>query len=333
VDDKFQIGECFILGFRGSEVPAWLERFSENFGLGGVILFDYDYQEKIYKNNVNSKHELKSLCEKIHSLPSSPMVYIDQEGGKVRRLKETLGFAGLPSQKCMMQISDYDLREVLRNCFTEMRTLGIDANLAPVVDLDYNPNNPDIGAIERSFSRDPGEVCSKLQIYNEIAQETGIFLCQKHFPGLGAAGTNSHLELTYLDDMPPREQLELFTENLHGNMVLVSHAVSQRWGGLPASVSPEMISTLRGLNEDALVISDDMQMQGMQKMFGSGEACRLSLKAGVDQVILGNNLLDEQSEAGHIASYLLKAAQDDQALARFIKKATQRVRLRKKLLN
>ncbi len=93
------VGELFILGFFGKTIPAWLREFAARYGLGGVILFDYSCQTQKYDNNIESPEQVQRLCEEISSLPSHPMVFIDQEGGLVRRLKESRGFKPLPSAK------------------------------------------------------------------------------------------------------------------------------------------------------------------------------------------------------------------------------------------
>ena len=94
-----QIGELFILGFFGKTLPVWLKEFAARYGLGGVILFDYSCQTQQYDNNIESPEQVQRLCEEIARLPSDPMVFIDQEGGLVRRLKTGRGFAPLPSAK------------------------------------------------------------------------------------------------------------------------------------------------------------------------------------------------------------------------------------------
>src|SRR3979490_768676 len=93
------VGELFILGFFGKAVPAWLRQFAARYGLGGVILFDYSCQTRQYDNNIESPEQVRRLCHEISALPSSRMVFIDQEGGWVRRLKKSGGFKPLPSQK------------------------------------------------------------------------------------------------------------------------------------------------------------------------------------------------------------------------------------------
>ena len=152
------IGELFILGFFGKTVPSWLKEFAGRYGLGGVILFDYSCQTREYDNNIDSPEQLRALCAEIAALPSAPMVFIDQEGGLVRRLKDSRGFASLPSAKEFNHLAPDQKRAVLTASFAEMRRLGVHYDFAPVIDVDYNPDNPNIGRIKRSYSADIAEV-------------------------------------------------------------------------------------------------------------------------------------------------------------------------------
>ena len=163
------IGELFILGFFGKTVPAWLKQFAARYGLGGVILFDYSCRTQQYDNNVESPEQVHHLCREIAALPSGPMVFIDQEGGLVRRLKESRGFAPLPSAKEFNQLAPDVKRAILAASFAEMRRLGVHYDFAPVIDVDYNPENPNIGRIKRSFSADIAEVEANALLASEVA--------------------------------------------------------------------------------------------------------------------------------------------------------------------
>ena len=114
---RMQIGELFILGFFGKTIPAWLGEFADRYGLGGVILFDYSCQTQKYDNNIDSPEQVQRLCEEISGLPSHPMVFIDQEGGLVRRLKEGRGFAPLPSAREFNQLGAQEKRDILTASF------------------------------------------------------------------------------------------------------------------------------------------------------------------------------------------------------------------------
>jgi beta-N-acetylhexosaminidase len=331
------IGELFILGFFGKKVPDWLKQFAARFGLGGVILFDYSCRTRQYDNNIESPEQLRDLCAKISSLPSAPMLFIDQEGGLVRRLKETRGFQPLPSAKQFGHLAPEEKREILAASFTELRQLGIRYNFAPVVDVDYNPDNPNIGRIERSYSADIAEVESNALLLNEIAHEARVGLCLKHYPGIGGAVVDSHQEFMDISDSLRAEQEELFyrlAPKMFGDAVLVSHAIVRQWDqNHPMTLSPAGISRLRGRLPDTLLITDDMQMQGLQKALGTGAASLTSLQAGMDMLCIGNNLFDQEQEMAGIADHLEQCLQDGRLTRAAVERSIERVRRRKALLS
>jgi beta-N-acetylhexosaminidase len=331
-----QVGELFILGFFGKTVPPWLRAFAARFGLGGVILFDYSVRTQQYDNNIDSPAQVRELCAEIASLPSSPMVFIDQEGGLVRRLKETRGFAPLPSAKDFNRLAAAEKRSILTASFNELRALGIRFNFAPVIDIDFNPDNPSIGKIKRSFSADIDEVETNALLMSEVARAARIGLCLKHYPGIGGAKVDSHQDFMDISDALSAEQEELFhalAPKMFGDAVLVSHAIVGQWDrDNPATLSPVAIGRLRARLPETLLITDDMQMQGLQKALGTRAASLRSLAAGIDMLCIGNNLFDQQAEMVDIAEAvergLVEEALDSSAVAASI----DRVRKRKALL-
>lgn len=330
------IGELFILGFFGKAVPAWLRDFAARHGLGGVILFDYSCQTKQYDNNIESPAQLQSLCAEIADLPSRPLVFIDQEGGLVRRLKEGKGFAPLPSAKEFNLLAPRAKREILAQSFAEMRRLGIHYDFAPVIDVDYNADNPNIGKIKRSYSADIGEVEANALLMSEIAREARIGLCLKHFPGIGGAVVDSHQAFMDISDSLRAEQEALFyalAPKMFGDAVLVSHAIVRQWDpGKPLTLSATGIARLRARLPETLLISDDLQMQGLQKALGTREASLQALNAGIDMLCVGNNLLDQEQDMAGIALAVEQGLRDETLPGSAIEASIGRVRRRKALL-
>lgn len=330
-----QIGELFILGFFGKTIPAWLQEFAERYGLGGVILFDYSCQTRQYDNNIESPEQVRRLCGEIARLPSGPMVFIDQEGGLVRRLKESRGFAPLPSAKEFNHLAVDQKRKILTASFAEMRQLGITYDFAPVIDVDYNPDNPNIGKIRRSYSADIAEVEANALLVGEIAREQRIGLCLKHFPGIGGAEVDSHQEFMDISDALTPAQEELFyalAPRMFGNAVLVSHAIVRQWDkDHPMTLSAAGLGRLRRRLPDTLLITDDMQMQGLQKALGTREASLQALKSGMDMLCIGNNLFDQEQEMVGIAEYLLQRLQDATLHRSSVAQSIERVQQRKAL--
>ena len=331
-----QIGELFILGFFGKILPPWLKEFAGRYGLGGVILFDYSCQTQKYDNNIETPEQVRQLCGVIAQLPSHPMVFIDQEGGLVRRLKESRGFAPLPSAKEFNHLAPDRKREILAASFAEMRQLGIHYDFAPVIDVDYNPDNPNIGKVKRSYSADIGEVTANALLASEVAQEQRLGLCLKHFPGIGGAVVDSHQEFMDISDALVPEQEELFyalSPKMFGDAVLVSHAIVRQWDEHhPMTLSAVGLGRLRRRLPDTLLITDDMQMQGLQKALGTREASLQSLKAGIDMLCISNNLFDQEQEMAGIADYLLQRLQDTTLDRSVVARSIERVRSRKALL-
>jgi beta-N-acetylhexosaminidase len=331
------VGELFILGFFGKAVPPWLKAFAERFGLGGVILFDYSCQTRQYDNNIDTPEQVRGLCEEISSLPSRPMLFIDQEGGLVRRLKETRGFCPLPSARDFNRLGLEEKREILSASFAELRRLAVHYNFAPVIDVDYNPANPNIGRIKRSYSADISEVEANALLVNDAARQARIGLCLKHFPGIGGARVDSHQEFMDISDALRPEQEELFymlAPKLFGNAVLVSHAIVRQWDAdRPMTLSSAGVGRLRRRLPDTLLITDDMQMQGLQKALGTRAASLQSIRAGMDMLCIGNNLLDQEQEMSGIAGHIERCLQDGTLDRASVQRSIDRVKKRKALLN
>jgi beta-N-acetylhexosaminidase len=331
-----QVGELFILGFFGKTIPDWLKQFAGRYGLGGVILFDYSVRTQRYDNNIESPEQVRGLCAEISALPSAPMVFIDQEGGLVRRLKEGRGFAPLPSAREFNHLAVEEKRKILAASLGELRALGIHYNFAPVIDVDYNPDNPNIGKIRRSYSADIAAVEANALLMDEVARNARIGLCLKHFPGIGGARVDSHQEFMDISDALAPEQEALFyslAPRMFGNAVLVSHAIVRQWDdGNPATLSPAAVGRLRGRLPDTLLITDDMQMQGLQKALGTTAASLQSLDAGMDMLCIGNNLFDQEREMAEIAETVTQRLRDEALDASAIGRSIARVRARKTLL-
>ena len=327
------VGEAFLLGFRGLTPPDWLGEFEARFGLGGVLLFDYDVQTRRQGRNITSPDQLRSLCAELAAFASRPLVCVDQEGGRVRRLKPAVGFSELPSAAVFAQLEPTEQYPLAAAAYREMVALGIQLNLAPVVDLNLNPRNPNIGAIERSFSADPEILRVAARSLFAAARESGLLLCLKHYPGLGAARADSHLERTELREVPPDEQLELFetlADEVPGRAVLLSHALLADWDpAWPVSLSRHATSRLRARQPDALLISDDLQMQGLRVFADSAGACERAIENGVDLLCIGNNLQGGEEECFEAAVRLSKRAARDPDFKDSLDAAVARVQLRK----
>lgn len=330
---QIPVGELFILGFNGAQLAGWIQEFEATYGLGGIILFDYHCPARAYERNIFSPDQVKDLCSSIHARKSQPLICIDQEGGKVRRLKENRGFRPLVGADIFPTLPINQRQAMTLASFQEMVDLGIHFDLAPVVDLNLNPENPDIAQKGRTFSADPKVVCENALLQNDIAKKVGLGLCLKHFPGVGAGAKNSHEELLDLSDVLTPAQEEIFYElipQISQQAVLVSHGLINQWEpGRPASISKVALGRLRQRCPEALIISDDLDMQGLLRIMSTQEACIAGIEAGLDLIIIGNNMADNTATLPGIAYAIQEKAATDPKFRAQCETAIARTRQRK----
>ena len=294
------IGQLFIVGFKGQTIskndPICLDITERN--LGGVILFDRHLATKAATNNITGTEPLAKLTDQLQGLrPEKLLIAVDQEGGKVSRFREEFGFSltpsagdlGLATKTTHTAISSKQTAHMLHDC-------GINLNLAPVVDLNNNPTNPIIGKIGRSFSSAPDTVCAHASTWITEHRKENILSSLKHFPGHGSSKKDSHLGFVDITDSWDETELIPY-ENLiadgFADAIMVGHLYNKSFDpDYPATLSFKTIQKIlrQKLHYNGLVISDDMQMGAITDKYGLTEACIMSLAAGIDMLIIGNNL-------------------------------------------
>lgn len=298
MSEQLPIGQMFTVGFLGTTVGPdhWIvEALTEN-RLGGILLFERNVDGTI--QNIRSPQQVREL---VHSLNryavEKPFIAVDQEGGKVCRLKVQAGFAPSPSAKELAESGVEGTATSAAVMAAEMAALGITLNFAPVVDLDLNPDNPIIGRYQRSFGCGPDIVAAHAQAFIAAHHHHGIGCCLKHFPGHGSAGSDSHLGFVDVTSCWQQQELDpyrcLFAAG-YDDAVMTAHLVHRRLdpSGLPATLSPQIITGLlrQQLGFTGVVFSDDLQMQAISRRWGYAEAVQRAVLAGVDVLVVGNNL-------------------------------------------
>ncbi len=204
------IGQMLMAGFRGYEIDdsSPVVRDLEKFHLGGIILFDYDVTTGSYHRNIKNPEQVKKLVRDLKSHAAIPLLTsIDQEGGKVQRLKPKYGFKGTPSAEELGKGNDTDVATAAMSIAYTLHKMGLNTDFAPVVDVNIDPESPAIGKIGRSFSLDPKQVARCAEIFLTEFARQNIFGCLKHFPGHGSAGTDSHEGLTDVTGTWTEEEL------------------------------------------------------------------------------------------------------------------------------
>ncbi|WP_035244258.1 glycoside hydrolase family 3 protein [Desulfonatronovibrio hydrogenovorans] len=311
-----QIGQMLMVGFRGTHVDekSPIIRDIQQGLVGGVILFDYDVAQRSPDRNILSPDQLRELTNALQSASPTPLfIAVDQEGGRVARLKQDRGFPESVSQAWLGLQNDPDLTSrYASQTASTLQDLGINLNLAPVVDVNTNPDNPVIGLLERSFSSDPGLVARHADRVVASHRELGVLTALKHFPGHGSSTRDSHLGFTDVTETWSAVELEpyaLLFESPGADMVMTAHVfnahLDPEW---PATLSH---ATLTGLlrtrmGYDGVIISDDMQMKAITDHFGLETALEQTIMAGADMIIFGNNLVYEQDIAARAGGVILE---------------------------
>lgn len=290
-----------MLGFQGTSINDghWLIRAVEKEQLGGVILFDRNIDGTV--QNISSPGQLCQLTASLQETAEIPLLIgVDQEGGQVCRLKERDGFPGTVTARDMTGLPVEEIVIRLRLMAATLSQAGINFNLAPVVDMNINPGNPIIARYQRSFGADPEVVVRCARLFIRAHHEQNIACCLKHFPGHGSATHDSHLGFVDITDHWQRDELTPFLRLIGDGMadaVMTAHLVNLHLDGtgLPATLSPEIVNGLlrRKSGFSEVVISDDLQMRAITDKWGFDEAVRRAVLAGVDILVIGNNLVRE----------------------------------------
>ncbi len=278
-----QCAGLFAVGFQGtSPSPEVLELVRR--GAYGVILF---------ARNVESAEQVADLVARLKRAAARPLlVSIDQEGGRVARLRAPEGFTELEPMRALGATGDAELaRSVGALLGRELRSVGIDQDYAPVVDVDTNPSNPVIG--DRSLGREPGLVARLGAALAEGLQSAGVAACAKHFPGHGDTSQDSHRDLPRLPHPLGRlEDVELvpFRALARAQVasMMTAHVVFEALDPRrPATLSRPVMQLLRErCGFEGCVISDDLEMKAVTEHFALEEVVPAAVEAGVDALLV-----------------------------------------------
>lgn len=297
-----QVGQMIVAGFRGYEATAEAIQAVQELGVGGVIYFDRDVPTAANRRNIRSPQQLRALSDTLQRLAAQAgrpplLIAIDQEGGRVNRLKPTYGFPSSVSAAYLGRVNHPDTtRFWARRTAQTCREAGINLDFAPCVDVNVNPRCPVIGALGRSFSTDTAVVTAQARLWVEALHEAGVLTSLKHFPGHGSSQNDSHLGLTDITRTWQRERelapyRALFGEG-YTDFVMVGHLLHREVDAdYPASLSRRWIhDILRGeLGFRGVVITDDLNMGAIVDHYSLERALELAVNAGVDMIIIGNN--------------------------------------------
>jgi beta-N-acetylhexosaminidase len=316
---RHRIGQLLIAGFDGHQVPAELRSLAKEFSLGGVILF---------ARNVAEPEQVSELAfESSCLIPDTPAwVSIDQEGGRVARLKAP--FTEWPPMASIGRSGDVALAErFARALASELKAVGVTLDYAPVLDVFTNPKNTVIG--DRALGGNAADVARLGAAIIRTLQAEGVAACGKHFPGHGDTIADSHHELPLVEQPPERLReteflpfkaaVEAGVATIMTAHVFVPSLDEQR----PATLSRRVVTDIlrNELKYQGVILSDDLEMKAIASQYAVPQAAVMAIEAGCDGLLICSGNHDRQSAALEAVIHAvedgtLPATRVDDALAR-----------------
>ena len=289
------IGQFLIGSMPGTTVPVELRSLAKEFDLGGVILFS---------RNIEAPEQVAELAADSEALGRSTpaWVSVDQEGGRVARLKEpfttwppmaTLGRAGRQAEALAERFATALAQELL--------AVGITLDYAPVLDIHTNAKNPVIG--DRALAERAEDVAKLGRVIIRALQGAGLAACGKHFPGHGDTSADSHYELPLVAHPPDRLraiEFEPFRAAVAEKVAFIMTAhvlVPSLDESAPATLSPAVVQRLlrEELGFEGVILSDDLEMKAVSTRYAVPDAAVDAIRAGCDGLLVCSGDVDLQA--------------------------------------
>lgn len=276
-----------VASYQLREVTPQMLKVNAEYPVGGIILFAH---------NIDNPDQLDTLVKHLKAFNGSPLLYIDEEGGRVARIANNDNFQvkKYVSMGAIGQTGDpANAYECGHTIGTYLKRYGLDVDLAPVADVNTNPRNPVIGP--RAFSDDPKLAAKMVVQYLMGLKKAGVAGCVKHFPGHGDTQTDTHFGYAQTgktwEEMLSCEMVPFKAAIDNGvPMVMTAHIAAPAVTGTnePATLSPVILTDKlrKELGFNGVIITDGMSMGAITRQYTPAQATLLSLQAGAD-IVLG----------------------------------------------
>ena len=292
--------QMLMAGFKGNSISNDCDamRYVRDLHVGAIILFDVDLTRSgtIGSRNITRAGQLACLTSDLQSAATYPLIIaLDQEGGRVARMKPQYGFKKTVSAQ---YLGDTDSEDTTRHYASQMAQeismMGVNLNLAPVVDV--KGECPALGKIQRCFSADPQAIARQAGWMIEEHHGYGVACTLKHFPGHGSATGDSHwnfVDVTRTWQPSELEPYKFLIQSGLTDVIMTAHIMNQNIDEqYPATLSHK---TLQGLLRDSLhydgvIVTDDIYMQAIVDNYSVEQAVVLAINAGADMLCVGNNI-------------------------------------------
>lgn len=305
-----KIGQMILVGVRSSQIDSAVLDEIKAGKIGSIIYFE---------NNIPKSPSAFTAMKKMSwtyqkAAPIPLFISIDEEGGRVNRLKEKYGFTRTISAANAGKSKTLDsIRFYSEATATTLAGLGINVNFAPTVDLASNPTNPVIAKLGRSFSAKEDSVTLLAKEVVKQHRRFGIVTSLKHFPGHGSSQADTHLGLTDVTNTwEPRElkPYQSLIDSGYVDAIMSAHIVNKKIDrkGLPGTLSKPMLDSLlrKKMHFQGVVFSDAMEMKAIAANYGLEESIKLAINAGIDILCFAHNTSSMEERTGDGVHALIK---------------------------
>lgn len=288
-----KIGQMILIGFPGAQVDTAVLREVRQGKVGSIIIFE---------KNIPAQNSFVALKKIIwtyqHAAPIPIFIGIDQEGGKVNRLKSKYGFPSSITAAAMGKANSLDsVRFYAESTASTLAGLGININFGPVVDLASNPNNPIIAKHGRAFSANEDSVTLLAKEFIKEHRKMGVLTSVKHFPGHGSSRDDTHLGVADVTNTWEARELKPYQtliDSGYVDAVMTSHIVNKKLdpAGNPGTLSAAILTGIlrTKMKFNGVIFTDDMQMHAITENFGLEQSIKMAINGGVDIMTFSNNI-------------------------------------------
>lgn len=295
LDEK--IAALVVIGFHGTEITDKSMIVKEiKHGLGGVIFFDQDPMNRMKRKNIVNAKQLTKLSSDLQAVSNAKLlICVDEEGGKVARLKAKDGFETFPSAQDVAKGEETEAGQHYNAMAKMLAQNGVNTNFAPSVDLLFS-YNPIIAGKKRAYSSNPEVVSRYASIFVEEHRKNHVVTVIKHFPGHGSSKADSHKGFTDVTNTWTSKELEPFMQMIEAqkvDMIMTAHIFNKNLDAkYPATLSYKVNTDLlrNQMHYEGVIITDDLQMAAIHKHYSLKETVTLALNSGVDILLFANQL-------------------------------------------
>jgi beta-N-acetylhexosaminidase len=307
-------GQLLMVGIPGPRVDAEARELVRDLKVGGVILF---------ARNIESPEQVWELTRDLQreamAATGRPLLLaVDQEGGRVQRLKEPFTLIP-PARELGITRTPEEVEYLSRQVANELALVGLNVNLAPVLDV---PRSPACPQWDRAYSSDPDRAARYALAAIRGYRAGGIIPVAKHFPGLGDTLADSHEVLPRALSSDAKREADLlpFRQAIAAGvpMVMTAHVAVPQWDEHPATLSAVALQgwLRQRLGFAGVIITDDLEMGGITTSLPAPQGAHEALAAGADLLLICNNWQAAWETARLLAQDASLAPRGQEAAAR-----------------